>query len=90
MYIMSVMQNKSEVNMNSPIELQNEVIDHWENEGIVYFETDHQSGPSIPPGGFSETTIKPEFQDILDNPELCAIELGYSNYNQWKEQNGNN
>ena len=75
--------------MKSPIELQNEVIDHWENEGVLYFEHDHQSGPNIIPGGFSESFIKPEYQDVLDDPELSAQELGYKNYNEWKEQYDN-
>lgn len=66
-------------------DLQNQVIDHWENEGVMYFTHETQSGPNIPPGGFSETFIKPEYQEILDDPQQCAEELGYNSVEEWQE-----
>jgi len=63
-------------------DLQNEVIDQWENEGIKYFSTEN-NGFSEPDPTNYETTILPEFQDILDDPLLCIYELGFSSISQY-------
>ena len=55
-------------------DLQNDVIDAWENEGIVYFNTEN-NGFNAPDPEHWETTIKPEYQYILNSPELCRQEL---------------
>jgi len=55
-------------------DLQNDVIDAWEKEGVAYFTTEN-NGFNAPDPEHWETTIKPEYQDILDSPELCRQEL---------------
>ena len=63
-------------------ELENEVIEHWFNEGIEYFSTENNGFDSPDPTNY-ETTILPEFQDILDDPLLCIYELGFSSISQY-------
>lgn len=53
-------------------DLQNEVIDHWENKGEVYFK--HIDG---------ETIIKPEYAEALDDPNKCLAELGYRSFSEY-------
>lgn len=64
-------------------DLQNEVIDHWENEGTAYFTHDTQSGSNIPAGGFTQTFIKPEYANILDDPMACIDALGYNSISEY-------
>lgn len=71
-------------------ELQNQVIEHWENEGVKYFEHETQTGASVPPGGFTESVIKTQYQEILDDPMACLEELGYESFSQYvKDQTDN-
>jgi hypothetical protein len=56
--------------------LQNEVIDHWENTGVVYFETQN-NGFKPPDPTHYETTILPEFEAILSDPMECLDVLGF-------------
>lgn len=58
-------------------QLQEEVQAHWESNGIEFLDHDYQSGPNLPDGGFMESTVKPEYQTILDDPMLCIEELGF-------------
>jgi len=63
-------------------DLQNDVIDHWENEGIKYFSTENNGFNE--PGSFHyETTILPIFQALLDDPMACIEELGFSSISQY-------
>jgi len=63
-------------------DLQNDVIDYWDEEGIEYFSIDNNGFDE--PGSFHyETTILPKFQNILDDPLLCIYELGFSSISQY-------
>lgn len=64
-------------------QLQEEVQEYWESNGIEFLDHDYQSGPNIPEGGFTETSIKPEYQTILDDPMLCIEELGFSSLSEY-------
>jgi len=64
--------------------LQNEVIDHWDEEGIEYFSTENNGFDSPDPTHY-ETTILPEFQEILDDPMECIEDLGFSSISQYIE-----
>ena len=64
-------------------DLQNDVIDYWDEEGTTYFSIENNGFDS--PGPFHyETTILPKFQDILDDPLLCVYELGFNSISQYK------
>lgn len=54
-------------------DLQNEVIQHWEDTGIRYSEMETLSND--PP--LYESCIKPRYQDILDDWQACIEELGF-------------
>lgn len=57
-------------------ELQNEVIDHWENEAVEYFTTENV-GFTAPDPTHYESFIKDEYQAILNDPLACVKELGF-------------
>jgi len=63
-------------------DLQNEVIDHWENEGTMYFSTENNGFNAPDPTNY-ETTILPKFQEILDDPMACLTELGFNSISQY-------
>ena len=65
-------------------DLENEVIDYWEREGTTYFSTENNGFDSPDPLHY-ETTILPAFQDILDDPLLCILELGFNSISQYIE-----
>jgi hypothetical protein len=58
-------------------ELQNDVIDLWENEAVPYCTFENNGFPSPEPTRY-ESAIKDEYRLILDDPRLCLAELGYS------------
>jgi len=62
--------------------LQNEVINHWDEEGTTYFSTENNGFNSPDPTHY-EMTILPVFQEILDDPITCIYELGFSNISQY-------
>jgi len=64
-------------------QLQDEVIEHWSNNCIDFTEEDRQDGDNIPPGGFTQTLIKDEYQSILDDPMLCIEELGFDSLSEY-------
>ena len=63
-------------------DLQNEVIDHWENEGTTYLSTENNGFDEPDPTNY-ETTVLPRFQDILDDLLLCIYELGFNSISQY-------
>jgi len=63
-------------------DLQNDVIDHWENEGTKYFSTENNGFYSPDPTNY-ETTILPKFQEILNDPMACLTELGFNSISQY-------
>jgi len=63
-------------------DLQNDVIDHWENEGTMYFSTENNGFNAPDPTNY-ETTILPKFQEILDDPITCTYELGFKSISQY-------
>jgi len=64
-------------------DLQNDVIDYWDEEGTTYFSIENNGFDSPDPLHY-ETTILPKFQDILDDPLLCVYELGFNSISQYK------
>jgi len=62
--------------------LQNEVIDHWENEGIKYFSTEN-NGFSEPDPTNYETRLLPRYREVLDDPLSCIYELGFNSISQY-------
>ena len=67
-------------------DLQNQVIDHWENEGVTYFETENV-GFNPPDPAHYESTILPECNAILDDPMECINELGYDSIADYLAEN---
>lgn len=67
-------------------DLQHEVIDHWENEGVTYFETEN-NGFKPPDPTHYESTILPKYLDILDSPEECVFQLGYDSLAEYLAEN---
>lgn len=55
-------------------QLHDEVIEQWDKEGTDYLDSNE-----IYHGKF-EHTIKPEYQDILNNPKSCIEELGFDTF----------
>ena len=65
-------------------DLQNEVMDHWENEGTKYFSIENNGFNE--PGSFHyETILLPVFQALLDDPMACIEELGFSSISSYIE-----
>lgn len=64
-------------------ELQNEVIEYWQDNAVDHVDYEHQSGSNIPEGGFTESYIKEEYQAILDDPMLCIEELGFDSLSEY-------
>jgi len=63
-------------------DLQNDVIDYWDEEGTTYFSIENNGFNE--PGSFHyETTILPKFQNTLDDPMACIEELGFSSISQY-------
>jgi len=65
-------------------DLQNDVIDHWENEGTTYFSTENNGFNSPDPTHY-EMTVLPRYQDILDDPMACLTELGFNSISSYIE-----
>lgn len=55
-------------------ELQNEVMEHWESQGIEFQGRDMVTDDPYP---MYETFVKEEYDAILDNPMACLSELGF-------------
>jgi len=63
-------------------DLQNEVMDHWDEEGTTYFSTENNGFNSPDPTHY-ETILLPVFQEILDDPLSCIYELGFHSMSQY-------
>lgn len=69
--------------------IQQDVMTLWETQGKEYLEYHFNTGRNLPPEGFTETSILPWAQIILDSIDLCLEELGFdsiASYIQHKEQ----
>jgi predicted alpha/beta hydrolase family esterase len=58
-------------------QLREEVLQHWENTGVPAFDTENVGFTAPDPEKWI-TTVKEEFQFILDNVYLCIAELGFT------------
>lgn len=63
-------------------ELENEVIDDWENEGVRYF-TYENNGFTAPDPEHYDMQIKPEFEAILSSPMACILYLGFDSISSY-------
>lgn len=57
-------------------DLENEVMDLWDDQGIEYTRTENV-GFTPPDPAFYETSILPEFETLLSNPLWCVNQLGF-------------
>jgi len=55
-------------------ELQEEVMDVWETNGIKYFEQDTETGHIM---------VKPHYEDCLNDVHTCVNILGYEKVSQY-------
>lgn len=55
-------------------DLQDEVMEHWNNEGVAYQD---QDCVTTDPHPIYQNCMKPEFEAILDDPMECINALGY-------------
>lgn len=58
--------------------LQEEVMAHWEDQGIMYLDYDFFTDGHIEPA-----MIKPIYQVILDDPMQCIDVLGYNSLSEY-------
>lgn len=63
-------------------DLQNEVIEHWAETGVEFSESQNV-GFDAPDPVFHTDVIKPEFQEILDDPNRCIEELEYESLSEY-------
>jgi len=63
-------------------DLQNEVMDQWDEEGTTYFSTENNGFDSPDPLHY-ETTLSSAFLDILNDPMACLTELGFNSISQY-------
>ena len=61
-------------------QLQEEVIQHWEDFGVIYSEDQDNSFDNQ---SHVETFILPDCQEILSNPMSCILELGFTSISQY-------
>lgn len=64
-------------------DLQNEVVEYWGDSGVEYLDYHFITGSNIPPGGYTESSIKPHCEAILDDPIACINELGFNKISQY-------
>jgi hypothetical protein len=64
-------------------ELQEEVMNHWDEMGIEYLTQDHDSGTNLPPEGLASTNIMDWASDVLNDPMKCIQELEFESISSY-------
>ena len=66
-------------------QLELDYIDFLESEGIEYRDMETGGIPEYP---LYEWSVKKEFQEIFNNPDLMAQELGYIDFEDYIKEEG--
>jgi hypothetical protein len=61
-------------------DLQQEVIEHWNQQGVEYFFVDIVTNE---PHQISESFIKDRYNEVLADPMQCIFELGYNSISEY-------
>ena len=64
-------------------DLHNEVMEHWNDNGVRWVTGSHHYSPSLPPEGMTEIEILPWAEEVLDDPLACVMELGFDSISQY-------
>lgn len=66
-------------------QLELDYIEFLESEGIEHRNLEENGVPNYPN---YEWSVKPEFQEIFNNPDLMAQELGYLDFEDYIKEEG--